>query len=87
MRKFSYSIYWVEMDVTFASFGARSKAEALGIANDIVRSDGFEGTFHVGRTHDRFCRYGSMEFTHGAFRREDYEFDRWNLLSLRRKEK
>ena len=87
MRNYSYSIYWVEMDVTFASFGARSKAEALGIANDIVRRDGFEGTFHVGRTNDRFCRYGSMEFTYGTFREEDYEFERWNLLSLKRKEK
>ena len=87
MRKFSYSIYWVDMDVTFASFDARNKEEALGIANDIVRRDRFEGTFHVGRTHDRFCRYGTLEFSHGTFRREDYEFDRWNLLSLRRKEK
>ena len=87
MRNYSYSIYWVEMDVTFASFGARGKAEALGIANDIVRRDGFEGTFHVGRTHDRFCRYGSMEFANGTFREEDYEFERWNLLSLKRKEK
>ena len=87
MGKLSYSIYWVEMDVTFASFNARNKAEALRNAVFIVRRDGFEGTFHVARTHDRFCRYDSMEFTYGTFREEDYEFDRWNLLSLRRKEK
>ena len=87
MGKFSFSIYWVDMDVTFASFGARNKDEALRIAVHIVRRDRFEGTFHVGRTHDRFCRYGSLEFTYGTFREEDYEFDRWNLISLRRKEK
>ena len=87
MRKHSYAIYWVEKDVTFASFGARNKDEALRIAVHIVRRDRFEGTFHVGRTHDRFCRYGSMEFTYGTYREEDYEFDPWNLLSLRRKEK
>ena len=87
MGKVSYSIYWVDMDVTFASFDARNKEEALRNAVHIVRRDRFEGTFHVGRTHDRFCRYGSLEFTYGTFRREDYEFDRWNLLSLRRKGK
>ena len=88
MRKFTYAVYWRDMDAGFAAFDAHNQKEALEKAMEIVKRHRFEGTFHVFRCHDKELRYHGVEFTYGTFRKEDYEdFHKWDIFSLRRKEK